>query len=96
LAQEKYRLNNASYADTAAKLLTVSKLCASAASCLSTEGHYLLEFPAGATFSGTEFTMRVAAQGSQGNDTTCGTSAPMTLVYSAGAVTKSPVACWNK
>lgn len=96
LAQEKYRLSNATYADTAAKLLTVSKLCASSASCLSTEGHYLLEFPAGSTYSATAFTMQVTPQGSQTNDTACGTSTPMTVVYAAGAVTKSPTDCWNK
>lgn len=96
LAQEKYRVSNTSYADTAAKLLTVSKLCTSAASCLSTEGHYLLEFPSGSTYSGTAYTMRVTPQGGQTNDTACGTSTPMTVVYAAGVVTKSPTDCWNK
>lgn len=101
LGQEKHRINNPTYANTAAMLdpatnPAFARVCViSAGRCLSPEGHY--EIQASNATAGT-FRLTATALGAQANDTACSTiwveQTATQLSYGAGTTSPSP--CWAR
>ena len=88
LAQEKYRLGQASYASATTAL---SPPCPTSGNCDSENGHYRLAI-SGATATGYTLTAN-AVSASQQADTGC-----TAIVYavSGTSVTSTPTPCWTK
>lgn len=90
IAQEKYRLNNPSYASLT---LNLSPPCPnSGTSCPSEQGHYTLAAPTGVSATGYTLTAN-ATSTSQLADTGC-----TAIVYavSGSAITYTPATCWGR
>ncbi len=94
LAQEKYRLNNATYASTAQftdpAFTGVCNLNTATMACLSQNGYYLLTASAA---SASAYTVQAQPQGAQQRDTRC---SPLVVTQQATATTFSPPGCWSK
>ena len=88
LAQEKYRLGQASYASATTAL---SPPCPTSGNCDSENGNYRLAV-SGASASGYTLTAN-AVSGSQLADTGC---TAITYAVSGTTVTPSPGTCWRK
>lgn len=89
LAQEKYRLNNTTYATATSNL---SPPCPTSGACLSDQGNYTLATPTAVT--GSSYTLTAnASSTSQLADTGC-----TAIVYavSGTTITYSPATCWGK
>jgi type IV pilus assembly protein PilE len=87
-AQEKYRLNNTSYASVTTDLVGA---CPGSGACNSQQGNYSLAI-SGA--SGTGYTLTAnASSASQLGDTGC-----TAIVYAmtGGTVSTTPAACWSR
>ncbi len=101
LAQEKHRINNITYADTAAMLDPASnpafaRVCVvSAGRCLSQEGHYEIQ---ATNATGGTYRLTATALGAQAGDTACPTiwveQTTTQLRYGAGTTSPSP--CWTR
>lgn len=87
LAQEKYRMNNPSYASPVDLGLTVG----TATTMLSKNGHYNISV---SNITATSYTITATpvASGPQANDTECPT---IVLQHSGNTTTQTPVNCWG-
>lgn len=85
LAQETYRLNNATYAATPATL---------GLGTTSTEGYYTLAISGNSATAYTATATPVSGK-SQAADTTCATIT-MTVSGGGGTVSNTPATCWSK
>ena len=90
IAQEKYRLNNTSYANATTAL---SPPCPTSGNCNSEQGNYRLATPT--NVSGTTYTLTAnAISSSQSADTGC---TAITYSVSGTAITYGPSnTCWGK
>lgn len=89
IAQEKYRLNNTTYASATTDL---SPACPTSGSCSSEQGNYTLATPTGVT--GSSYTLTAnAVSTSQLADTGC-----TSIVYavSGTTITYTPATCWGR
>ncbi len=86
LEQERWRANNAAYANDAQ--LTTARPNGLGLSDESADGHYDLAITAS---SGSAFTATATAKGQQANDTSCPT---ITLDVTGGSSNRTPVDCW--
>lgn len=97
LAQEKFRLNNTSYAVTADfGNAAFTGVCVTVGGqCRSQGGYYALTSTIGAgALAGVQYTLTATPIGTQASDTTCST---ITIVQNAGGVTNGPTTtCWSK
>jgi type IV pilus assembly protein PilE len=96
LAQEKYRLNNTTYALTANFTdPAFARVCVNVGGeCRSQEQNYVLTATAA---TGTDFTLTATARGAQAQDTTCATITVTQAVTGTPASTVIqylPPACW--
>lgn len=83
LAEEKYRMNSATYG-------TLAQVWNSVA--VTPSGFYQLSI---SNLSGTTYTITATAQGTQSVDAEDGTScATITLAFANGVTTRTPAACW--
>jgi len=83
LAQEKYRMNNATYGTLAQVWNGVST---------SDGGYYTLAISSN---TATAYTITATAVGSQSSDAEDGTScSTLTIAYNNGTTTKTPTSCW--
>lgn len=92
LAQEKYRLNHTTYADTTALSDPVFGGVCPSGNCTSPNGYYTLTSPtASATAGG--YALTATAAGTQVADTACSS---IVITQTAGVVTHTPAECWRK
>jgi type IV pilus assembly protein PilE len=92
LAQEKYRLNNTTYAATANLGNAAFRgVCITVGGqCRSSNNYYTLTMT---NNTAANFTLTATAIGSQATDSAC---SAITLTQVAGTVTPGPAACWPK
>ena len=91
IAQEKYRLSNASYASATTAL---SPPCPTSGTCASEQGYYTLATPTGVTATGYTLTANAVSTSSQAADTGC---TAITYTVSGGSITYGPSnTCWGK
>lgn len=100
LAQEKFRLNNTSYAATADIVLAANapyfgRVCIiSGGYCMSPSQFYRLTATVGTgVAASSDFTLTATAVGTQARDTSC---AAITLTQTASGVTYGPNGCWRR
>ncbi len=79
-AEEKYRLDNASYGDLTAVWGGIT---------VTPQGYYNLSI---SSLSGTAYTLTATAKNSQTKDTACST---ITLTKSSDTETQTPAICWQ-
>jgi type IV pilus assembly protein PilE len=89
LAQEKFRLGNASYSSATTNL---SPPCG-AGTCTSEQGYYTLAIGLGASPTGYILTANAVSTSSQANDTGC---TAIVLTMNAGSISYTPATCWGK
>lgn len=91
LAQEKYRVNNTTYAADFTDNAFVRVCKANVRSPCESENSYYVLTVTGADGSG--YTLTATAQGDQANDSDCAT---ITLTQTATDLTYAPNVCWGK
>ncbi|KJK26171.1 hypothetical protein UB46_01230 [Burkholderiaceae bacterium 16] len=89
ISQEKYRLNNTTYASATTDL---SPPCPTSGACVSEQGNYTLATPTSVT--GSSYTLTAnASSTSQLADTGC---TAIAYAVSGTTITYTPAACWSK
>lgn len=97
LGQEKYRLNNTTYADTATmrtNTTAFARVCnVQGSECRSPEGHYVLT----ASNVGTAtFTLTATPRGPQASDTECPAIEVQQTTTALNYLPAAPRRCWNR
>lgn len=96
LGQEKYRLNHATYADSAAILAdsAFARVCrVSGTECRSPAEHYVLT---SSNIGTATFTLTATARGPQAADTACPTIEVQQTATALNYLPAAPSRCWNR